>query len=95
MFLERDEFNGLCGLAALRNFCVKLPPYSDYRAFEPARLIEGGAAGFAVAAFIENNVCRRMYKALKKRFKIVYQSPVRVNRNTNNKFFFVIYDTQE
>lgn len=54
-------------------------------------------AGFALASFTDlfsfEEIYQEAYEELKKKYKIVYQSPVRVNRRTGRKFFFCIYDT--
>lgn len=50
--------------------------------------------GFAMSGFINTPVCKEAYQFLVSNYKLVYQSPVRVNENTDNKFFFIIYDTR-
>jgi hypothetical protein len=54
----------------------------------------GRGVDFGIAAFIDNQVCRGAYEQLKEHYNIVYQSPVRVNANSGNLFFFCVYDTQ-
>ena len=60
-----------------------------------SHLVPSGGAGWELVAFIENDKCSMAYKTLKKRWPIVYQSPVRRNINSGNNFFFCIYDTSD
>jgi hypothetical protein len=56
-------------------------------------------AGWAIASFTDSvsleDTYYKAYLELKKKFKIIYQSPVRKNRRTGNKFFFCVYDTTQ
>lgn len=51
-----------------------------------------GSAGFALCCFINKSSCYRMYVLMNTRYEILYQSPVRTNWNTDNRFFFCIFD---
>lgn len=88
-----DLVEGTCGLTVLFNF----ESYDDGDLWmdKVSKLEYNEGAGFAVAGFIDTEECRDAYAALSLRFKIVYQSPVRMNTNSNNEFFFCIYDTSE
>lgn len=50
--------------------------------------------GFFVAGFVNTSVCEKAYKELCDKNKIVYQSPVRKNKNSDNNFFFCIFDAK-
>lgn len=52
------------------------------------------SAGWVIAGFIHNQYCKKAYEQWSEKYNIVYQSPVRKNRNSGNQFFFVIFDTQ-
>ena len=55
----------------------------------------GGGAGYHMAAFIEgDSKCDEMYKLYKERWPIVFQSEVRLNRNSGNQFYFCVYDVR-
>jgi hypothetical protein len=52
--------------------------------------------GWVIAGFTNQKpVYRQAYLDLRKRWKLVYQSPVRVNTRTGRKFFFCIFDSRE
>ena len=81
---------GSCGVGTFTEFSSCLQYGRRLDAVET----EGGC-GFLLAGFIDTSICRQAYEILAKRFKVVYQSPVRRNTNSGNRFFFVIYDTKE
>ena len=58
-----------------------------------------GGAGWEIASFTNEFNFRKeyeeAYKELKARWKVVYQSPVRINHRTGRQFFFCIYDTRQ
>lgn len=54
-----------------------------------------GGTGFLMAGFIyRDKVCTKAFRALKKKYKIVYRSPIRVNKNSGNKFYFAVFDCE-
>ncbi len=79
---------GTCGLEVIYN-------YEGCSYYEDVKDLYLYGTGFVVFGFINNKICREMYKEMKKYFKIVYQSPVRHNPNSGNKFFFVIADKKK
>lgn len=52
-----------------------------------------GGCGWQISGFINTKECRQAYKDLSTFAEIVFQSPVRINRNSGRKFFFVVYNT--
>lgn len=52
-----------------------------------------GGAGWVLTSFINLPICKKAYSLLKKKYRITFQSPVRINNNSDNDFFFVIWDT--
>ena len=50
-----------------------------------------GGIDFAIAGFIDTSECKKVYKDIKRKYTIVYQSPVKTNRNSGNQFFFVVF----
>jgi hypothetical protein len=95
--LYSEAITGACGVGILTDFSL-LDDDEDVSYYRD-ELIDGftphGGAGFELAGFIDTDACRETYKKLAERFKIVYQSPVRLNKNSYNQFFFVIYDTTQ
>lgn len=83
---------GTCGLGVVYGFNSN-DPYVASSGTSIRRLRPRGA-GFSVAGFLNTPKCKKAYEELAERFQMVYQSPVRRNRNTGNNFFFVIYDTE-
>ena len=61
----------------------------------PEKITGQGGANWQLAGFIEGHATKEVYETFKKRFKIVLQTPVRRNRNSGNRFFCVMYDTQK
>ena len=88
MRTERTEYYGACGLTLFYDFTYERT-WNNHSIKE----IPGGAAGHAIAAFINTAACRRAYKEFAERFPIVFQSEVRQNTNSGNQFFFCVYDT--
>jgi hypothetical protein len=81
-----NRVSGTCGLCVLWGF--KEPEgYS-------APSLNGGT-GFCVAGFVDHFNCVRTYKEIARKYPIVYQSPVRRNKNSGNDFFFIIFDTRK
>lgn len=85
MNADFDQLIGTCGVHLFHHFG------SYYDNYTVATLPLGGA-NLACASFINTSECKQAYTALKNRFNIVYQSSVRINRNSGRPFFFVVYD---
>lgn len=83
---------GTCGVGVVFGFNSNDNDINRYG--RPISGIPARNAGFELAGFIDTPKCKAVYKELSEKWKTVYQSPVRRNRNTGNKFFFVIYDTE-
>lgn len=89
------QSDGGCGITVLSDFRNKgmsdwyVPRYSEktFNDFRPA-----GGAGWVLVPFINTPECRKMRELCDARWPIVYESRKRVNRNSGNKFWFVIYD---
>lgn len=88
---ETGTVDSACGIGWIGYF-VNGHQSDDYPLIE---IEPSGGAKFTVVGFINTNQCKEAYRILAERFKILYQSPVRVNENTGNRFFFVVYDTKE
>lgn len=83
---------GNCGLLALLNHeapeNLGWPPVLSLNSIK--RL---PSTGFGVTGFVNAPRCKAVYEWLKENTTIVYQSPVRTNRNTRHPFFFVVFDS--
>lgn len=90
---------GSCGLGVLYEFgeCFgdEQSRWSDYHRIDKP-FVHNGGTGFYVAMFIVGNaICEQAYEALKAQHTIVYESPVRVNSNSDNEVFFCVFDGGE
>lgn len=94
---------GACGVANLYSFetvnlnTVPEPSckyYLEEFTKEKLHTLSGGC-GFLSVGFIDTPLCAKMYKDLKEKFPILYQSPIRFNNNSGNNFFFAVFDTGE
>jgi hypothetical protein len=54
-----------------------------------------GGAGICGTGFISNEKSKKFYDALCKRHKLVWQTPVRKNTNSDNQFFAAFFDTTQ
>lgn len=89
---EAEPVWGSCGITHFDNF--ELFEHA-YKAYTVRNKKYKKGAGFALAGFVNDEACRMAYHIMAKRFKLMFQSPVRVNSNTGNRFFFCVYDTRK
>lgn len=54
-----------------------------------------GGCGFNGTGFINNELCKAFYEQLCKDFRLVFQTPVRLNKNSDNLFFYAMFDNTE
>lgn len=83
-----SNVSGTCGLGVVYAF------NTDWAEAINLDHLKQQGTGFFVAGFIPTKKCRKQYEAIAERFPIVYQSPVRRNRNSGNNFFFIIFDAR-
>lgn len=79
---------GTCGLGVVYAF------NTDWAEGINLGQLQRHGTGFFVAGFISTKKCRKQYEAIAEKFPIVYQSPVRRNRNSGNDFFFIVFDAR-
>ena len=72
-----------CGLAVWHGFNYPTWDIGNYDRF--------GGIGFAIAGFVNKESSKRVYDEISKKHTIVYQSPIKENKNTGNQFFFVVF----
>jgi hypothetical protein len=85
-----DIFSGTCGLGILYDF------ERNGRWGTPIGQNPGEAGcGWYVAGFIDTPLCKEVYEKCCESFTLIYQSPVRINRNSGNEFFFCVFDAGE
>lgn len=75
--------DGTCGVNVWYNYNS---PYGY--SIEEARM---GGIGYAVAGFVNESVSKQVFEHIKEKKEVVFCSPVKTNRNSGNKFFFVVF----
>lgn len=94
-----ETLEGGCGVGNMLDFAITYapkPPHiyaTRYLGNSSNPMISGGT-GFFIACFIGTEECKAAYEALVEEYKLVFKSPVRVNTNTENEFFFCIFDQE-
>lgn len=80
-----------CGVGVLYSFGTMSSP--DWPTTEAKEIIqeEGGGIGYNIAGFINNKSCHDAYQWIKENYEIVFQSPVKINDNSGNRFFFIVF----
>lgn len=78
-----------CGVTVVGNF-KRADHYVTWNLVSNVHSYTSGT-GFFISSFINSPVCREAYNQIKENFEITYQSPVTLNENSNNRFFFIVY----
>lgn len=79
---------GTCGITV---WCGYNNPYGD--SIETASM---GGIDYAVAGFVNEVDSKQVFDYIKEKKEVVFCSPVKKNRNSDNKFFFVVFkDTKK
>ncbi len=87
----KSAMNGGCGVTVFDDFGT-YDPWREKKIIEDDIPSEDSGAGWGIAAFVDTQPCREAYEAICSKYPIIFQSPVRENQNTNNNFFFVVFD---
>lgn len=91
MNFDVDTLPGSCGVGVLYSF-------SNNFGYSCEDLLNGegrAGCGWYVVAFVDTEACHKMYQECCEKLKLVFQSEVRLNMNSNNEFFFCIFDAGE
>jgi len=85
-----DTVTGACGMGVLSGFSS---PTKWYPGKEISDATTGSGTGMFCAGFVTGNeVCDTMYKELSAKFPVLWKSEERLNRNSGNMFYFVVFD---
>lgn len=84
--------SGACGVGTISNFSKER--HWNHYINKNGHIIHEGGCGWLLVGFISRDICKEVYTHLIEHHPLVYQSPVRYNKNSNNQFFFCIFDTQ-
>jgi hypothetical protein len=95
--------DGQCGIGGLKKFTETTPPYSveHYESYGYSHLDSGkplkhcGGIGMFGSGFVNSPSCKKVYEVLNQRFKLVFITPVRQNKNSGNQFFYAMWDDKE
>lgn len=82
---------GTCGVGLFMGFANSPSYYSQ----GPQAALNTGGIAYAIAGFVDTIACKEVYENIKEHHKIVFQSPVKRNRNSDNRFFFVVYTRKD
>ena len=83
-----NNISGTCGLGVVYAF------NTDWAEGINISQLKQHGTGFFVAGFIQTKKCKEQYEHIAETYPIVYQSPVRRNRNSGNDFFFIVFDVR-
>ena len=94
-----DTVSGACGIGAVSDFEIVdvgtgIP---KWRQDDNLKILKNsGGAGWMVAGFINTPECQKAYEILmaRKDYKLVFQSPIRINTNSGREFFMCLWDTE-
>lgn len=83
---------GACGMGVVFDF--RNTPKGRYEEAESLKKGDQRCSGCDMfsSGFIDNAVCKEAYETLTKHFRLVFQTSIRVNRNSDNRFFFCVFD---
>lgn len=87
-----DILRGGCGVSVLYDFCER----SNGITVDPTEDVLPGGAGFITAGFIYGNeLSNDMFDSLSSRYDVLFVSPVRLNRNSQNQFYFAVFSVKD
>lgn len=75
---------GTCGVGVWYGYNRPADWHAEVRNF-------WGGIDYNIAGFVNTINCKRVYNEIKDKHTIVFQSPVKRNRNSGNQFFFVVF----
>ena len=92
-----DSINGNCGVGYIYNLQRK-PAKVDRWWYDPDETLDEmynqGGCDWLLSGFVNEPICMEAYKELVAKHRLVFQSPIRVNKNSGREFFFCIFDVK-
>lgn len=85
--IASDESTHCCGILSLHSYW--------FHSYEENQFFRLSGTGLYEASFINNSSSKEAYQILTKDLKLLYQSPVRRNKNTNNLVFTCIFSSKD
>lgn len=83
---DSSTIEGACGVGTWYNFS------NEWGIDVTKRASRGGAGWHFVMYVVGQKSSEKFYKYAASRWPIIYESEIRLNVNSNNEVFFVIYD---
>lgn len=74
---------GTCGVNVWYGYNTSYAP--------PIKGAEMGGIGYSIAGFVNEPDSREMFLHIKEKKEVVFCSPVKKNKNSGNRFFFVVF----
>lgn len=88
VYAKYTDLDWGCGVTVIGDF-INFPKYETQKLEIKNNWVSG--TGFFISSFINTAICKEAYQTIQNNFEIVYQSPVKNNYNSGNKFFFIVY----
>ena len=93
-FEYEDAVYGACGVSSLCGFGTTSIWHEEQHDTKDLPKETRAGCGWVVCGFIDKRPSKEMYDDMTSRYPMVYQSPVRKNKNSRNNFFFCIFDVR-
>lgn len=75
---------GTCGVGVWYGYNQPMHWHAEIRNF-------WGGINYNIAGFVDTTQCKKVYNEIKNNHTIVFQSPIKRNRNSGRRFFFVVF----
>jgi hypothetical protein len=92
MYVRTEYIYGACGVSVISDFEINGVLGVD---LHEGDLTKDAGIGYTLAAFVNAEPSRIVYDVIQSKYKIVFQSPVKINMNSGNEFFFIIFTEKD
>lgn len=89
MYGDFRTVDGACGVGVISEFGTTKHSGPEATSRNP-----GGASWLCAGFIYKNDLSDKMFKELNDKYKLVFQTPVRINVNSGNPFYFAVFDTE-
>lgn len=95
MYFRDETVPGACGVAAFCDFRTTQDRWDQLKPFDE-EVIHPGGAGFICAGFIaDNELSDKMFDMMSTKYDVLFVSPKRLNRNSQNQFYFAVFSNKD
>lgn len=88
---HRNQLSGGCGFLLFSHFANHSGDVRYDIKGVPEHFV---GTGMIVASFNETDICKEAYEQMTSTYKLLYQSPTRLNKNSGNNCFICIFDSR-